>query len=211
MNLWFSIVLLFIVLIISVVLFSSIFFHLTLDGKRKRGSLQWLIGSLYFDWSVKKTGFDLFNQRIWRGSLEKKKKPKRKKKEKKKLNYIALWQEKEVMAKTARIAFSSMGKLLRKSKFEKFLLNAKIATPDPALTGVLYGGISSISFPLQSFLRSVSINVYPDFETDVPEAKGEISVKTRLFDLFWVAVRAFFLLPKITLIKTIRKLKKNRR
>jgi len=211
MNLWLSIFLLLIVVITSIVLFSSIFFRLVLDDKRKRGSLNWLFGSFFWDWSAKKTGFDLFNQRIWSGTLKKKEKPKKEKKKKKKLNYIALWQEKDVMAKTAKIALSSVSDLLRKSKLEKLLLDARIATPDPALTGVMYGGISSISFPLQTFVRNASIKVYPDFETDLPKAKGEISVKTKLLDIFWILIRTLFLLPKIAIIRLIRKLKKSRR
>jgi hypothetical protein len=213
MSLWLSIILSIVVLILAIVLFSSIFFHLILDDKRKRGSLQWLGASFFWDWSTKKTGFDLFNLRIWRGSLEKKEKPKKEKEEKKKKkpNYIILWQEKEVMARTAKIAFSSLGDLLRKSKLEKFILDARFGTPDPALTGVLYGGISSISFPLQTFLPDSCINVYPDFEAPSLSAKTRISSQTRLLHLFWIIVRAFFSLPKMAIIRLIRKLKKSRR
>ena len=173
--------------------------------------MHWLWASFYCDWSAKKTGFDLFNQKIWSGSLEKKEKPKKKKRKKKRPNYIILWEEKNLIAKTGKIAFSSIVDLLKRCKMDKFLLEAKIATPDPALTGTLYGGISSISYPLRTFLPNSSINIYPDFETDFPEAKAEVSVKTRVLDIFWIIVRAFFLIPKIALIKVTRKLKKSRR
>jgi hypothetical protein len=213
MNLWLTIILLLILFILSVLLFSSIFFHLVLDDKRKRGSFKWLCGSFYWDWSDKMTGFKLFNLRMWRGSLEKKEKPKKKKVKKKKKgpSFMILWQEKRVMVKTANVAFSSAGDLLRKSKVDRFLLDANVGTPDPALTGVLYGGISSISYPLQSFLPNTTINVYPDFETQTFRGNTEISLKTKVRDLFWIVVRAFFLLPKVAIIRLIRKLKKSRR
>jgi hypothetical protein len=210
MSLWLYIVLFLILLIVVVALFSSIFFHLVLEDKRRRGSLKWLCANFSWDWSTKKSGFDLLNRRIWTGSLEKKEKP-RKKKKKKRPNYLVLWQEKEIMLKTAKIAFSSIVDLLRRSRLEKLLLDAKIATPDPALTGALYGGISSISYPLRSFLPRSSINVYPDFETDSFKGKAEISLKTGLLDIFCVIVGAFFRLPKMAIIRLIRKLKKSRR
>jgi len=161
------------------------------------------------DWSAKQTGFDLFNQRIWTGSLEKKEKPKKKKK--KKPNYFVLWQEKEVMLKAARIAFSSVIDLLKKSKVQRLFLDARIGTPDPALTGVLYGGISSICFPMRAFLPRSFINVYPDFQTESLGGKAEIDVRTRVRDILWIVLRAFFFLPKVALIKVTRKLKKSRR
>jgi len=140
----------------------------------------------------------------------KKEKPKKKKEEKKKekLNYMILWQEKDVMAKTAKVAFSSVGNVIRKSKLERLFLDARIGTPDPALTGMLYGGISSISFPLQTFLPNTSINVYPDFEKQSFRGNTEISLKTKVRDLFWIGAKAFFLLPKMAIIRLIRKLKK---
>jgi len=210
MRLWLLIVLFLILLIVVVALFSSIFFHLVLEDKRKRGSLKWLCANFSWDWSTKKSGFDLLNRRIWTGSLEKKEKP-RKKKKKKRPNYFVLWQEKEVMLKTAKIAFSSAVDLLKKSKIQRFFLDARVGTPDPALTGALYGGISSISYPLETFLSRSSINVYPDFETDSFKGNAEISLKTGLLDILWIILRAFFLLPKMAIIRLIRKLKKSRR
>lgn len=210
MSIWLWIVLFLILLIVVVALFSSIFFHLVLEDKRKRGSLKWLCAKFSWDWSIKKSGFDLLNQRIWTGSLEKKEKP-RKKKKKKRPDYFVLWQEKEVMLKTAKIAFSSAVDLLNKSKIQRFFLDARLATPDPALTGVLYGGISSISFPLQAFLPRSFINVYPDFQTESLGGKAEIDVRTRVRDILWIVLRAFFLLPKMGLIKVTGKLKKSRR
>lgn len=211
MNLWLWIVLFLILLIVVVALFSSIFFHLVLDDKRKRGSLKWLCGRFFWDWSAKQSGFDLFNRKIWRASLKKKEKPKKKKEKKKGPDYFVLWQEKDVIVKAAKIVFSSIVDLLRRSRLEKLLLDAKIATPDPALTGVLHGGISSISYPLETFLPRSSINVYPDFETGSFKGKAEISLKTGLLDILWIIVRAFFRFPKMAIVRLIRKLKKSRR
>ena len=159
------------------------------------------------------TGFNLFNLRIWRGSLKKKEKPKKKKEKERKKGpgFKILWQEKKVMVKTAKVAFSSAGDVFRKSKLERLFLDVKIGTPDPALTGILYGGISSISFPLQTFLPNTSINVCPDFETQSFRGNTEVTLETKVRDLFWIAVKAFFLLPKMAIIRLIRKLKKSRR
>ena len=202
------------IIIFFILSLTRIFFCLIIGPERKKGSLQWLNGSLYWDWPAKRIGFDLFNHRIWRGSLEKKKETKRKRKKrkkKKKFNYIALWQEKGTLLKTIKIIFSSSLALLKRVRLEKFWLDAKIATPDPALTGMLYGGISTISYPLSTFLPPNSIRIYPDFETESPGGNMEIIGKIRLFNLFWFLVRTFFLLPKTALIKTIRRINQRRR
>jgi hypothetical protein len=96
--------------------------------------------------------------------------------------------------------------MLKKTKLERFWLNLRIATPDPALTGILYGGLSSLSSSLRPFLPLREVNLYPDFQAETPRANLEISLKTRFSHVLWVGIKAFFLLPKISLLKTMRKL-----
>jgi len=139
--------------------------------------------------------------------MGKKKKPKEKKKEKKKrMNYKILWQEKDTMVRSGKVVFSSFGGLLKRSKLNKFYLDTRIGTPDPALTGILYGGFTSISFPLQAFLPNTSINLYPDFERVTLKTNLELALKTRFFDLTWMFIRTLFLLPKRALFRFFRKL-----
>jgi len=168
-----------------------------------------LFGSLYLDWSAQKVGFSLFNLKILRSSMKKKKKPEKKKKvKKKKLNFDVLWQEKDTMVKSGKVVMSSLGNLFKRSRVDRFFLDARIGTPDPALTGILYGGLLSISYPLQTFLPNTSINIYPDFEKETLRSNMELSLKTRIFNVVWIFLKVLFLLPKMRLIRFFRKLKK---
>jgi hypothetical protein len=128
-----------------------------------------------------------------------------------KVNYIILWQKKDTIVKTLKIALRSFFNMLRKTKLKRFSLSLRVATPDPALTGMLYAGLLSISFPLRFLVPKQSFHFYPDFVSATPKANLEMSLRIRTLDAFWIVVRTFFLLPKISLFKMARKLNKNRR
>jgi len=206
MNPWFILILAPVLILLWTLFFSHIFVHLTLNDKTRKFSLNWLGCGIYLDWSSQKISFYLFNLKILSSSLRKKQMRVKKAGKTGKVNYIILWQKKDVILKTLKIALRSFVYMLKKTELERFWLNLRIATPDPALTGILYGGLSSLSYSLQPFLPLREVNLYPDFQAETPRANLEIFLKTRFFHVLWVGVKTFLLLPKMSLLKTIRKL-----
>jgi len=206
MNLWFILILSAIFILVWILFFSHVFVHLILKDETKRASFTWLGCGFYLDWSAQKISFHLFNLKILSSSLRKKQMQVKKAGKTGKVNYIILWQKKDTIIKTLKIALISFVDMLRKTKLERFSLNLSIATPDPAFTGIVYGTLSSLSYSLRPFLPGGSVDIYPDFQAVAPGANLEISLKTRFFLVLWIGVKTFLLLPKIPLLKTTRKL-----
>jgi len=206
MSPWFILILAPVFILLWILFFSHIFVHLTLNDKTRKFSLNWLGCAIYLDWSIQKMGFCIFNQKILTSSMRKKQAKIKKAGKTGKVNYIILWQKKDTIIKTLKIALRSFVDMLRKTKLKRFSLSLRVATPDPALTGILYGGLSSLSYSLDSYLPAGSVYFYPDFQAETPRTDLEISLKTRFFYMLWVGVKTFLLLPKISLVKTMRKL-----
>jgi|GEM_PF-4535106 hypothetical protein len=206
MNPWFILILAPVLILLWILFFSHIFFHLTLNDKIKSASLSLLGCGMYLDWSSQKISFYLFNLKILSSSLRKKRMQVKKAGKTGKVNYIILWQKKDTIIKTLKIALRSFVDMLRKTKLKRLSLSLRVATPDPALTGVVYGGLSSISYPLRPLLPPESVHFYPDFEADSFKANLDLSLKTRFFHALWIGFKTFLLLPKISLVKTLRKL-----
>jgi hypothetical protein len=206
MNPWLILSLLVIFILAWILFFSHIFVHLILKDTTKKASFSWLGCGFYLDWSAQKTGFYLFKQKVLTGSMRKKQVRVKRTGKKGKVNYIILWKKKETILKTVKIILKFLIDMLRKTRLERFSLSLEVATPDPALTGMIYGGLSSLSYSLQPFLPLREVNIYPDFEVETPKANLEVSLKTRLFYVLWTGIKTFLLLPKLSLLKTIRKL-----
>ncbi len=206
MNLWFILILPAIFILVWILFFSHIFVHLSLDDKTKSASFSLLGCGMYLDWSSQKISFYLFNLKILSSSLRKKQMQVKKAGKTGKVNYIILWQKKDTIIKTLKIALRSFVDMLRKTKLKRFSLSLRVATPDPALTGILYGELSSISYPLRPLLPPESFYFYPDFEADSFKANLDLSLKTRFFHALWIGFKTFLLLPKISLVKILRKL-----
>ena len=206
MNLWFILILSAIFILVWILFFSHVFVHLILKDETKRASFTWLGCGFYLDWSAQKISFHLFNLKILSSSLRKKRMQVKKAGKTGKVNYIILWQKKDTIIKTLKIALRSSVDMLRKTKLNRFSLSLRVATPDPAFIGILYGGLSSLSYSLQPFLPGGSVYLYPDFQAETPRANLEISLKTRFFHALWIGFKTFLLLPKTSLVKTLRKL-----
>jgi len=206
MNPWFILILPAIFILLWILFFSHIYVHLILKDETKRASFTWLGCGFYLDWSAQKISFYLFNLKILSSSLRKKRMQVKKAGKTGKVNYIILWQKKDTIIKTLKIALRSSVDMLRKTKLNRFSLSLRVATPDPAFTGILYGGLSSLSYSLQPFLPGGSVYLYPDFQAETPRANLEISLKTRFFHALWIGFKTFLLLPKTSLVKTLRKL-----
>lgn len=71
-------------------------------------------------------------------------------------------------------------------------LDVCVATPDPAVTGVLYGATCGAVYPLLAIWPRARLAVSPDFVGSVPAGRVALAVRVRLATLALVAWRVFW-------------------
>jgi len=77
-------------------------------------------------------------------------------------------------------------------------LKARLATPDPALTGMLYGLLSAAGYALAPFVRTGTTRIEPDFLEDWPSGKLEAVLRTRLIHLLVVGLRGWWIFRRLS-------------
>ena len=77
-------------------------------------------------------------------------------------------------------------------RLDQLDLDLRVATPDPAVTGVLYGATCSLVYPLVAIWPRAQLAVRPDFEGSVPAGRVALAVRVRLATLALVAWRVFW-------------------
>ena len=210
-------ILLLIITSLSILLFSNFYLHLVLNEKRKTLSFKWLFFSLGSDWKSKEMTLSLFSWKILTKKIKEKpieeKKIQKKKiaKKKGKIDFYVLWGEKSLIIKILKIVLSYFKNLLKRIKFDRLSLETKIATPDPALTGILYGGISGLAYSFGLSPLTQKVKIEPDFQATSAQAKIEVGLRTKSRDIFYYTTKMFFSLPKIKMVKLIKKAYKKRR
>jgi hypothetical protein len=165
---------------------------------------------------------DLFNQTIITRKFKKSKKETKKtkkeprakvkieegKKKKSKLSLHDLWSRKELVLRVIRIALRFFADLLRAIRWDKLSLELDVATPDPALTGILYGQLCAVKYSTNHFFPSAQIDVCPDFVNQLPHGSAETVFSVRPVNVVVPASKMFFALPKIQIVKALIELKR---
>jgi hypothetical protein len=203
-------------ILIWAVLFLPVRLHLVLSEKGKSISLGWFFMMLGADFVSKTFELRLFSQRIMSRKIQKKRKEKEEVKKAKKIKKKGrgfeisdLWKEKDLISRVLVVFFRFLKDMLRRISLNRFFVEAEVATPDPALTGVIYGGLCALSVPTNLISPDIRIKVQPDFENEIPRGRAEVAFSTRLIDAAGAVLKMFFALPKIRIIKTF--IKKKRR
>ncbi|MFQ6031643.1 MAG: DUF2953 domain-containing protein [Candidatus Zixiibacteriota bacterium] len=150
----------------------------------------------------------MFSQRIVSGKLREKRKEKVKKAErekKKRFEVLDLWKERDLLNRVLRILLQFLKDMVRRIHLDKVVVEADIATPDPALTGFIYGGLYALSVPTNFIAPNIRIKVQPDFENEIPYGRAEMALSTRLINVLGATLKMFFALPKIEIIRTFIK------
>lgn len=146
----------------------------------------------------------LFNQNIIRKKFKKKAKEriKKAKKRKRKLNIFDLWRKRDLLHQVIPIVLRFFLNILKVIRWDKLFVEVDVATPDPALTGVLYGGLCVVKGSTDYFLPHAHIKLRPDFFNQFPRGSAEAIFTTRLFSILGPVSRMFFALPKIKIVRT---------
>ena len=207
---------LFLVLILVLaVLLLPVSLQLVLNERRKSISLCWFFVMWKVDLLSKSSELRVFSQRVI--SRKMKKKPKEKAKhieevEKKKkgrgFKILDLWKERDLLLKVLTVVSPFLREVLKSIRFNQLFLDADIATPDPALTGTIYGGLYPVCASVNSISPNLNLEVRPDFVSEIPRGRAEVALSTRLINTFGATLRMLFALPKIRIIRTILKMKR---
>jgi len=146
----------------------------------------------------------LFNQNIVRKQFKKstKEKVKKAKKRKRKLNILDLWHKRDLLHQVIPIVLRFFLNILRAIRWDKLFLEVDVATPDPALTGVLYGGLCAVKGSTDYFLPHARIKLRPDFFNQFPRGSAETVFRIRLLNVVAPVSKMFFAMPKIKIVRT---------
>jgi len=208
-------ILFFVIILILTGLFLPVHLHLILNEKRKSISLGWFFMVLGVDLASKTFELRLFSQRIISRTMRKKrkekeevKKVKKKKKKGRGFDVSDLWKERDLLSRVLCIFFRFLKDMLRRIHLDRFFVEADIATPDPALTGTIYGGLYAVCVSVNSISSNFNLKVQPDFQKEVPSGNADIAISTKAIDVVGAILKMFFALPKIKIIRTFIKRKR---
>jgi hypothetical protein len=81
--------------------------------------------------------------------------------------------------------------LARGTRLDRLDGSVRIATPDPALTGILYGAACAVVLPLAGRLPAASLDLEPDFLEEWPSGHGALELRVRLATLALIGWRVF--------------------
>ena len=208
-------ILFFVIILILTGLFLPVHLHLILNEKRKSISLGWFFMVLGADLVSKTFELRLFSKRIISRTMRKKrkekeevKKVKKKKKKGRGFDVSDLWKERDLLSRVLCIFFRFLKDMLRRIHLDRFFVEADIATPDPALTGTIYGGLYAVCVSVNSISPNLRLKVQPDFQKEVPSGNADIAISTKAIDVVGAILKMFFALPKIKIIRTFIKRKR---
>ncbi|UCB52922.1 MAG: DUF2953 domain-containing protein [Candidatus Zixiibacteriota bacterium] len=196
--------------------------QLSFDDRRRSVALSWLVINLEGNLKERAFQLGLFNQRIITKRFKKSDREVRKTKKtrprakakikdtkkKSKLSMHDLWSKKELVLRVIRIAFRFFVDLLGTIRWDKLSLELDVATPDPALTGILYGQLCAAKYPASHFFPSARIELHPDFVSQLPRGSGETAFSVRPVNVVVSASKMFFALPKIQMVKALIEIKR---
>lgn len=137
-----------------------------------------------------------------RKKMKEKEEPKEVEKKKTWFNLGVLWEEKDLFLRLTKVALRFLGDILRAIRWDKLYLEAEVSTPDPALTGILYGQLCAVKYSTEHFFPRACIKVQPDFVNQVPRGSAESTFSIRPLSLFTSFSKMFLNIPKIRIVKT---------
>lgn len=197
--------------------------RLSFNDRKRAVALRWLVIDLEGNLKERAFRLSLFDRSVitrkFKKSEEEVKKTKKKrpkamgkvaedKKKKSKLGLLYVWSRKELVLRVIRVAFRFLVEILRTIRWDKLCLELDVATPDPALTGILYGQLCAVKYSACHFFPSAQIHVQPDFVNQLPRGNAETAFSLRPLNIVAPASKMFLALPKIQIVKALIELKR---
>jgi hypothetical protein len=189
-----------------------------LNDRRRSVILSWLVFDLGGNLKEKTFELDLWNRTVLRKRFNKRPKEEvektekkgrrateeieQKRKKKSRFDLGDLWRERGLMLRIVQVALRFFSDILAVIRWDRLFLEVDVATPDPALTGILYGELCAIGYWADSLFPRAHIRVEPDFVNKFPRGSTESVFSVRLLNVVAPASRMFFAMPKTKMIKT---------
>jgi hypothetical protein len=130
------------------------------------------------------------------------------KKKKSKLGPLDLWVKRELVVRVIRVTLRFILDLLSAIRWDKLSLELDLATPDPALTGALYGQLCALKYSTDGLLPDAQVLVQPDFVNELPRGTAETVFSVRPVNIVISASKMFLALPKIQIVKALIELRR---
>lgn len=176
--------------LLALALASSLRLEVWVDGLHARARLGWAGVAVRLDSDARNVevrwlGWRLVRRPLGRSDREQSEKPKprrpkrtRRRRERRGLPRPDAW----------RFYRDQLAYLLRRVRVERCDGAVRIASPDPAVTGVAYGVASALVMPAAARWPRVALAVVPDFEATAPSGWLDLAVRLRLMTLAWIAL-----------------------
>jgi hypothetical protein len=190
---WLGLILLVLVMLIVLLLASYLRLETLLSEREQIFQVRWLGNKVVADAKVRELSWWFFAWRILHKPFRtgtKPEKPKEEKKPQEKVSLRVLLEERQRLRSLWRYFKHSV-------HIERFELNAHLATPDPAWTGMLYGVVSSVIYPLKAFYPNARLHVRADFAHDWPSGTLELRLGVYMFRLAVLGLKALPLIRKL--------------
>jgi hypothetical protein len=192
-----SLILLIILTLLAIAVFSLLHIEAYVDEQGGLFSVRWLLSQVKFDTRTQVLDIQVFSVKVFGKKLgaegRPEKKPKEKKKRRKKQRRKTSLRR---LVEQSKAIVQSLAYLLAHLRLEHLELKATVASPDPALTGMLYGFASSLSSPVTALVPdNVSIAIKPDFEAEIPSGQLDGAIHIRVIYIVitaWRVARATF-------------------
>ncbi len=198
----------FVVLILTC-LFVPIRLQLLLNHRQRSVAISWFMVTMDGNLRLKAWELRFLNQAIVRKRLKKKdeieekeKREAKPKKKKSRFNLKFLWEEKELLLQVVGVVLNFLWDILKGIRWNRLSMDVNLATPDPALTGILYGQLCAVKYSAEYFFPKARITVQPDFVNLSPKGSAESTFSIRPLNLIAPISKMFFTLPKIQILKT---------
>ena len=197
--------------------------RLSFNDRKRAVALRWLVIDLEGNLKERAFRLSLFDRSVitrkFKKSEEEVKKTKEKrprtkgeieegKKKKSKLGLLDVWSRKELVLRVIRVAFRFLVEILRTIRWDKLRLEVDVATPDPALTGILFGQLCAVKYSANHFFPGARIEVRHDFVNQLPRGNAETVFSVRPANVVVSASKMFLALPKIQIVKALIELKR---
>jgi hypothetical protein len=120
------------------------------------------------------------------------------------------WLQPDLVREAISALWAGIRLFFERLRIERCTATIQIATPDPSLTGILYGSAMALQQVVPHQFRNLALELQPDFESEKPQFQGEIHLSIRPTDLLRVGGRVVRKLPKRKLWQALRASRRER-
>ena len=192
MNIWVWLGIAF-VAFIAMLLVSYLRLETLLSEREQVFRLHWLGNKFVVDAKARVMSWWFFDWRILHKPFKaRESKPEEEKKPREKMSLKPLLEERQRLHILWRYFKRSL-------HIEHLELNARLATPDPLWTGMLYGAVSSVIYPLKAVWPKAQLRLQPDFAHELPSGTLNVVLGVRIFRMVVLGLKAFPIVRKLRL------------